>query len=172
MRVKTAFTACLLGALLPRIAMAQDVVIKSSTGPIAVTTVHIVQGCFDENGAQATALARQALQRSGIVISDKSELTATLTTSPCKEFAFADRGPRALEDAPRGPLGSKIVTQINRPRDLIKSAGVQLVVRNSRSETVWDGRVKSDVAPGNTAQSTALNLVLPLVNALILQRSN
>jgi hypothetical protein len=159
-----------IGLALGGSAFAQDITVKSASAPFALSGVRLLQDCFDPNGDQALGIARQAFRRAGIEIVRSAGLSATVTTSPCKEFAFASRGPRDLEDAPRGPLGSKIITPINIPDNLSKSAGVRLVVRNRKNEILWDGRAKSDVKPGSTAQSVSLNLVVPLVNALILQR--
>jgi hypothetical protein len=157
-------------SLLASVAAAQDVDIKKNPAEFQLISVKIEQGCIDENATQALGLARQIFQRAGIATQDSASLVALLTTSPCKEFAFADRGPRDLEDAPRGPIGSKIITPINRPQKEAKSATVRLVVRDRKNNVMWEGRTKADVQPGDTVQSTTLNLIPALLNALILQR--
>jgi hypothetical protein len=155
----------------PSLAAEPQIDIKISQALPALSRINIVQGCVDSGGEQATALVAQILRRQNIRAASDAPLSLTVTTFPCNEFAFADQGPRDLEDAPRGPLGSKIITPINKSRKAPDSATLRLTIRNAQNTIFWDGRAKSGISPRQSAQSAALDLVLPLLNAALSQRT-
>jgi hypothetical protein len=155
----------------PTAAAEPDIEIKISQALPALSRLNIVQGCIDSGGEQAAALVAQILRRQNIRTASDAPLSLTVTTSPCNEFAFADQGPRDLEDAPRGPLGSKIITPINKSRKAPDSAALRLTIRNAQNTIFWDGRAKSGINPRQSAQSAALDLVLPLLTAALSQRT-
>lgn len=137
-----------------------------------MTSVNVVQGCIDSAGEQVAALVRQSLNRRGIRVTSDAPVILTVTSAPCNEFAFAEQGPRDLQDAPRGPLGSKIVTPINKSRKAPTVAGLRLVIRDARNKIFWDGRAQARVSETQSAPATVLNLVLPMLDAALSQRSN
>jgi hypothetical protein len=167
---KTLQVLMLLFAM-PAHAAEPEIEIKISQALPALSRLNIMQGCIDSGGEQATALVAQILRRQNIRAASDAPLSLTVTTSPCNEFAFADQGPRDLEDAPRGALGSKIITPINKSRKAPDTASLRLTIRNAQNTVFWDGRAKSGITPRQSAQSAALDLVLPLLNAALSQRT-
>ncbi len=159
--------------VLPDMAAAQEgsIDVKVAKPLPQISQLNIVQGCIDSGGEQAVALVVQVLRRQNIRQNAAAPLTLTVTTSPCNEFAFADQGPRDLQDAPRGPLGSRIVTPINSSGKAPDMASLRLTIRNGQKTIFWDGRAKTKISPGQTAKSAALGLVLPLLDSALSQRN-
>jgi hypothetical protein len=136
-----------------------------------ISRFKIVQGCIDSGGEQAVALVSQILRQRGIALSNDAPLALTVTTTPCDEFSFADQGPRDLQDAPKGPIGSTIITPINKSRKAPDKAALRLTITNVQKTVFWDGRAKSGITAKQSSRSAALDLILPLLNKALSQRS-
>jgi hypothetical protein len=135
--------------------------------------VQLVDTCLSAATPQLYPLIVEALQRYSIMVVEKSTLRLVIEHSPCDEFDFANQGPRELDDAPRGPMGSRMSPPIMRSSTIASSISLKLSVRTLSANKASATFTQKTIVPKGRAAWTLLPAqVRDAIDGLIVQDGN
>jgi hypothetical protein len=135
----------------------------------AGTAVSLVENCLSPATQQILPLLIDALRARGIEVSDRASLRLVVELRPCDEFNFANQGPRDLDDAPLGPMGSRIEPPILRKGSTVTQSFLRLtLVDPAKPKPIAVVSEKIAVPKGRAGWTLIPSLVRPTLDALLL----
>jgi hypothetical protein len=120
------------------------------------TQVQLVDKCLSAAAPQIYPIIVESLLRHGITVVEKAPVRLVIEHYPCDEFDFANQGPRDLDDAPRGPMGSRISPPILRSSTIVSTISLKLSLLTKNTSTASASFTQKASVPKGRAAWTLL----------------